>query len=155
MNRIKREEGQGLVEYALLLVLVAIAVIIILAMVGDEVRSVYARVVAGLNGQTVEGSGTEYVVSGFGVNVSGGPAVCTVTATNVQVLVFEDGGLAGAGVSVSASGVATGGSSGSGSGTTDASGTANVGSITSSGAACSGTMEVSVGGNSLSVPYSQ
>jgi pilus assembly protein Flp/PilA len=152
---VKREEGQGLVEYALLLVLVAIAVIVILAMIGDEVRSVYARVIAGLNGQTISGTGTEYVVTGFDVSVSGGPALCTVTATNVQVTVFEDGLLAGAGVSATAVADAPGGGSGSGSGTTDENGIADLGSISDSGAACSGTLEVSSGGNSRFVSYSQ
>lgn len=152
---IKREDGQGLVEYALLLVLIAVVIIVALTMVGDEVRAVYARVIAGLNGQSVVGSGTEYVVTGFGVNVSGGPAICSVEATNVQVLVFENGAIAGAGVAVSASAVATGGNPGSGGDTTNDSGIATIGSIVSSNAACSGTMEVSVNGNSLSVPYSQ
>ena len=156
MNRIKREEGQGLVEYALLLVLVAIAVIVILAMVGDEVRSVYARVIAGLNGQTISGTGTEYVVTGFGVNVGGGPMSCNVTATNVQVTVFVDGMLAEAGVSAGASGVATSGSQGNApGGSTDANGIANVGSLTSSGADCAGTITVTSGGNSSSANYSQ
>ena len=155
MNRFKREEGQGLVEYALLLVLVAIVVIGILALLGDQVSSVFARVIAGINGQTISGTGTEYVVSGFGVSVTGGPAVCTVTATNVEVTVFQDGLLADAGVSASASGVATGGGSGSGNGNTDDTGIANLGNISSSGAACSGTMEVTAGGNSRSVSYSQ
>ena len=34
------EEGQGLVEYALILILVAIVVIVILALLGDEIGNV-------------------------------------------------------------------------------------------------------------------
>ena len=44
-----REEGQGLVEYALILVLVAIAVIALLTLLGDTVGDVFSRVVSALN----------------------------------------------------------------------------------------------------------
>lgn len=156
MNRIKRAEGQGLVEYALLLVLVAIIVIAILALMGDQVRSVFARVVAGLNGQTISGSGTEYAITGFGVSVGPGTTNCPVTATGVQVAVFEDGLLVeGASVGGVTAVATSGNPSPAGSGTTDANGIAAIGNLTSTGAACSGTLEVSVGGSSSSVSYSQ
>jgi len=45
-----REEGQGLVEYALILVLVSIAVIIILGILGDQVGDVFSRIVSALGG---------------------------------------------------------------------------------------------------------
>ena len=44
-----REEGQGLVEYALILVLVAIVVIVILTLLGTQVSSVFSRITSGLN----------------------------------------------------------------------------------------------------------
>jgi pilus assembly protein Flp/PilA len=40
-----REEGQGLVEYALILVLVAIVVIVILAVLGPAVGDVFSNIV--------------------------------------------------------------------------------------------------------------
>ena len=40
-----REEGQGLVEYALILVLVAIVVIAILLLVGPAVGDVFSQIV--------------------------------------------------------------------------------------------------------------
>ena len=40
-----REEGQGLVEYALILVLVAIVVIVILAILGPAIGNVFSDVV--------------------------------------------------------------------------------------------------------------
>jgi pilus assembly protein Flp/PilA len=40
-----REEGQGLVEYALILVLVAIVVIIILALLGPAIGNVFSNIV--------------------------------------------------------------------------------------------------------------
>ncbi|HPV08918.1 MAG TPA: Flp family type IVb pilin [Aggregatilineales bacterium] len=43
-----REEGQGLVEYALILVLVAVVVIVILAVLGPEVGEVFSKIVQGI-----------------------------------------------------------------------------------------------------------
>lgn len=39
-----REEGQGLVEYALVLVLVAIVVIAILTLLGPQIGNVFSRI---------------------------------------------------------------------------------------------------------------
>jgi pilus assembly protein Flp/PilA len=41
MVGLKREEGQGLAEYALIIVLVSIAVVAALTLVGDEINSVF------------------------------------------------------------------------------------------------------------------
>ena len=41
MLYLPREEGQGLVEYALILVLIAIVVIVILGLLGDQVSAVF------------------------------------------------------------------------------------------------------------------
>lgn len=49
MLYLPREEGQGLVEYALILVLVAIVVIVILTLLGGQVSNVFSRIVEGLN----------------------------------------------------------------------------------------------------------
>ncbi len=43
-----REEGQGLVEYALILVLVAVVVIALLTLMGQEVNNVFQSVVDAL-----------------------------------------------------------------------------------------------------------
>lgn len=43
-----QEEGQGLVEYALILVLVAIIVIAILLVLGPQIGNVFSRVTSGL-----------------------------------------------------------------------------------------------------------
>ncbi len=48
MLYIPREEGQGLVEYALILVLVAIVVIAILLLLGPVVGNVFSTVVTNL-----------------------------------------------------------------------------------------------------------
>jgi pilus assembly protein Flp/PilA len=46
----KNEEGQGLVEYALILVLVAIVVIAVLAILGPQIGNIFSRVTSGLGG---------------------------------------------------------------------------------------------------------
>jgi pilus assembly protein Flp/PilA len=43
-----REEGQGLVEYALILVLIAIVVIVILGLLGDQVSTVFSTITSAL-----------------------------------------------------------------------------------------------------------
>jgi pilus assembly protein Flp/PilA len=45
-----REEGQGLVEYALILVLVAVAVIVVLTTMGNQIQGVFNRVNSALSG---------------------------------------------------------------------------------------------------------
>lgn len=45
-----REEGQGLVEYALILVLVAVAVIVVLGTMGTQITGVFNRVNSALQG---------------------------------------------------------------------------------------------------------
>ena len=48
MLYIPREEGQGLVEYALILVLVAVVVIVILALLGPAIGNIFSNVVTNL-----------------------------------------------------------------------------------------------------------
>ena len=48
MLYLPREEGQGLVEYALILVLIAIVVIIILTALGGVIQNVFSKIVSGL-----------------------------------------------------------------------------------------------------------
>lgn len=151
---LRRQEGQGLVEYALLLVLVAIVIIAILALLGDQINGVFARVVAAINGQEISGTGTEYVITGMNASVTGTAPFCTVTVSGMRVTVFEDGQVAGAGVSVSGIVAYSGGSSQGTSGTTDASGTANLSNV-SGGGNCSGTATLTIsGGGSRTISYS-
>jgi pilus assembly protein Flp/PilA len=48
LARVQREEGQGMVEYALILVLVSIVVILILTLLGGTIQNVFSDIVAGL-----------------------------------------------------------------------------------------------------------
>jgi len=45
---VHRQSGQGMVEYALILVLVSIVVIVILLTMGKQVKNVFSNVVAAL-----------------------------------------------------------------------------------------------------------
>lgn len=49
LEKRSREEGQGMVEYALILVLIAVVVITILAVVGKQVNNVFSNVSNGLH----------------------------------------------------------------------------------------------------------
>ncbi len=48
MLYLPREEGQGLVEYALILVLIAIVVIIVLTLLGTTISRVFSQITSGL-----------------------------------------------------------------------------------------------------------
>lgn len=43
-----KEKGQGLVEYALILVLVAIVVIVILALLGPAIANVFSNIISNI-----------------------------------------------------------------------------------------------------------
>jgi pilus assembly protein Flp/PilA len=45
-----KKKGQGLVEYALILVLIAIVVILILTWLGTQVNTTFSKIGSGLNG---------------------------------------------------------------------------------------------------------
>jgi pilus assembly protein Flp/PilA len=44
-----KKKGQGLVEYALILVLIAIVVIVILSFLGSQVNNSFSHIASGLN----------------------------------------------------------------------------------------------------------
>lgn len=46
MEFVIREEGQGLVEYALILLLIAIAVVVIVGLFGDQVSRTFSQIVS-------------------------------------------------------------------------------------------------------------
>jgi pilus assembly protein Flp/PilA len=45
-----KEKGQGMVEYALIIVLIAVVVIAILIVVGTQVSTVFSQISSGLKG---------------------------------------------------------------------------------------------------------
>ncbi len=93
-----REEGQGLVEYALILVLVAIVVIAILLQLGPELRLAFGKITAVLQGSgVITSSGTIDDIDANFSSVFGSPnGNLTVTVTvsqNTTVTVTGDGGI--------------------------------------------------------------
>ncbi len=50
MHFLSRERGQGLVEYALILVLVAVVVIAVLTLLGPQIANTFSMVTNGLSG---------------------------------------------------------------------------------------------------------
>ena len=50
LGKFSREEGQGLVEYALILVLIAIVVIVALKLLGGQVSNVFNTITGNLGG---------------------------------------------------------------------------------------------------------
>ncbi len=44
-----KEKGQGLVEYALIIVLIAIVVIVIMALVGSQVSNIFSGIASSLS----------------------------------------------------------------------------------------------------------
>lgn len=51
LGTFSREEGQGLVEYALILVLIAIVVIAALTTTGQTISGIFSDIVTGLGGE--------------------------------------------------------------------------------------------------------
>lgn len=88
---IQREEGQGLVEYALVLVLIAVVIIFILTVLGSTLTVTYARVMGGLYNQSVPAGGDSAVILSL-PDVSGGPTFCTyLIASGTTVIPIIDG----------------------------------------------------------------
>jgi pilus assembly protein Flp/PilA len=75
------EDGQGLVEYALLLVLVALAVIIILSLLGKQISLVYGSVVCALD--------TSGDMVGFTVSHADGDITVTVSVRRATTITIS------------------------------------------------------------------
>jgi pilus assembly protein Flp/PilA len=151
---IRSEKGQGLVEYALILVLVAIVVLAVLLLMGPVVGNAFSNIVANL--QRFSGGGN------YTVALNGTPSVTKISSgfgctysPSVPVRVTQ-GSNPASGASVSASiTILNGGGNSIGSfsagGTTDGSGLATL-SGSSGDFGCSGaSATVSVNGGSTTV----
>ena len=90
----KNEEGQGLVEYALILVLVAVVVIAVLTLLGPRIVVTYARVMGGFTGQSVTMTGSEVIVVGAGINMQEvGSGLCNLTVSGSALIGLQDGNI--------------------------------------------------------------
>ncbi len=91
MNVFRAEEkGQGLVEYALILVLVAIVVLAILLLLGPVVGNVFSNIVVFFTSAT-GGGGQEIAFVGLPSITKTHAVGCTYTATWVRVSVTQGG----------------------------------------------------------------
>ena len=147
-----REDGQGLVEYALILVLVAIVVIAVLLQLGPQIGQVFSRVTTVL--QLGSKAGNQIVsINSFSVDGNMGFSECVVTLTNLEVSVTQTGEpVSGAPVQVTVT--LQNGDSNTFSGTTNSSGTyqwtsGSIGSDT----ACGRTATATAGGASRTAVY--
>jgi pilus assembly protein Flp/PilA len=55
-SRLRGEKGQGMVEYGLIIALVAVVVIGVLTAMGSQVSSMFCKVVTALSGSCTSGS---------------------------------------------------------------------------------------------------
>lgn len=58
MNRFMEEDGQGMVEYALIIALIAVVCIVAFRAIGTSIKGKAEDVDNGLNGRTTTGTGT-------------------------------------------------------------------------------------------------
>ena len=95
-QRCKQTNGQGLVEYALILVLVAVVVIAILTLLGPQVGNVFSRVVDGLSVSSGGGGGggSSATVTSVGALRGGSDVGVNITvsdSTNVTAVDSQSG----------------------------------------------------------------
>lgn len=81
----QNEEGQGLVEYALVLVMVAVTLIVILTLLGSQVVLAYGRVIAGLNGDSLNDNA---VLLSSDTTITG-TTVCNATMENIRFIATD------------------------------------------------------------------
>ena len=117
MNIPEREEGQGLVEYALIIALVAVIVIAILTVLGPQIVLVFGRVAGGIQGDVLDAAnGDTAVIVSYDGNITGSGSSCSGTISNIRFVVTDSNGaiLTDQGVSatVNANGVTMGSISG-------------------------------------------
>jgi len=139
--KVWREKGQGLTEYAMILVLVAVVVIVILAILGPAVGNVFSNIIVAIDPLMFK---PKMHVSAISVNAS--LAMGTVTANGTVTIVDEDGSpVPGATVNVRFRQLGPPNKSATDSGPTNASGQASVSAMID-GTGGGGTLELCVTG---------
>ncbi len=84
MKSFLREKGQGLVEYALLIVLIAMVVLGILTLLGPQISNAYGRVIAALSGSVITNATVSVKPGGSGYDYT-----LTVQVIEATTLTFE------------------------------------------------------------------
>ena len=115
----KTEEAQGLVEYALILVLVSIVVIAVLALVGPQIGVVFSQIRNALGATTSSG----YTIVQFDTDGTDSAGGCIVNLHQSLIIEYREGGNGVPGQTVNATvSVQNNAASRSFTGVTDASG---------------------------------
>ncbi len=135
MNIPEREQGQGLVEYALLLALIALIVLVILTLLGSQVVLAFARVAGGLNGDSLDAANNDRaVIINYESNGLDGTGSCSGSISNINYVGVNSDGSIITDASVPATVLVEGQPRGSVNGTAGSSGLANhAGSVSVSG----------------------
>ena len=130
----QREEGQGLVEYALVLVLIAVVVIAILTILGPQIVLVFARVAGSLKSDVIDvASGDQAVIVSYDGTETGSGSNCTVNVTSMSYVGVDNNGQIITNDTVNATVLANGIEQGSVSATANGSGIATAGGGSYSG----------------------
>jgi pilus assembly protein Flp/PilA len=154
-----REDGQGLVEYALILVLVAIVVIAVLLLLGPQVGRVFSQITYILGNPGAINDNIA-IIDSFSVDGTPGAAGCVVQLSTLQVSVTKTG-LPVSGAPVQASVALQAGGSINLNGTTNGSGVVQwsgntIGNDNGTGGGCPGTRTATAsvtGGPSATANY--
>ncbi len=120
----ENERGQGLVEYGMVIVLIAIIVVAILTLLGSQVVLTYARVAGGLKGDVLDAAAGDraVIVAYEGSGLTGG--VCSGSISDIKFVVVDSNGQIITDAAVSATLMVNGQPQGNVSGTADTNGLA-------------------------------
>ncbi len=96
-NRIKRLKGQGITEYALILVVVAVASIVVLSLFGEQIQFIFCDVALAIGAEGIEVCETPHITcAGVGPTASGPINMEAIVKDNdgydgIQVKFYVDG----------------------------------------------------------------
>jgi len=54
LMNVRQEKGQGLIEYALIILLIAVGVLVVMGLLGGQVQDIFNQIVVGLGGGAAE-----------------------------------------------------------------------------------------------------
>lgn len=84
----RNEEGQGLVEYALVLVMVALTLILILSLLGSQIILAYGNIIGALGGDSFDDNA---VLLASDTSITG-TTVCTATMQDIRFIAKDGDG---------------------------------------------------------------
>lgn len=88
----ENENGQGLVEYALILVLVSIAVIVTMSLMGNSIKLANAQAMAGLSNRSFDNQVIITEQEGVEQRAQTGRSRCITRASTTRFMVVDENG---------------------------------------------------------------